>query len=105
MWLLDKNVPIQLVALLQSLGIDSVTVEAKAWEGLTNGELVAAAVTAGISCILTRDRLFGQSAARSLRVHPSLSVVVLRLVQLRAQAFLDAFEQAWFSKPIEPISG
>ena len=44
MWLLDKNLPIQLVGLLQNFGIDALTAEAKDWDGLTNGELVAAAV-------------------------------------------------------------
>jgi|HubBroStandDraft_2_1064218.scaffolds.fasta_scaffold1438133_2 predicted nuclease of predicted toxin-antitoxin system len=64
MWLLDKNVPIQLVGLLADVGIDAVLADAKGWGALKNGELVAAAATDGISCILTRDRLFAESAGR-----------------------------------------
>jgi predicted nuclease of predicted toxin-antitoxin system len=105
MWLLDKNIPVQLVNLLQKFGIEVLTAEAQAWGALTNGELVAAAVTAGISCILTRDRLFARSAAKALRVHAHLSVVVVTLAQLRAPAFLEAFQQAWSLRPIEPIPG
>jgi hypothetical protein len=72
---------------------------------LTNGELVARAAAAGIVCVLTRDRLFAQSAAKALRIHTSSSVVVLTLAQLRAPVFLEAFQQAWSSKPIAPIPG
>lgn len=84
MWLLDKNVPVQLVNLLQKFGIEALTAEAQAWGELTNGELVAAAVTAGISCILTRDRLFALSAEKAMKVHAHLSVVVVTVTQLRA---------------------
>jgi predicted nuclease of predicted toxin-antitoxin system len=105
MWLLDKNVPIQLVDLLRDLGVEAQTAEAKGWGGLTNGELVAATAQAGISCILTRDHLFAQSAAKALKVHTSLSIVVLTLAQLRAPAFLEAFQQAWSLAPIGAIAG
>jgi predicted nuclease of predicted toxin-antitoxin system len=63
MWLLDKNVPVQLCAALREFGVEAVTAESKAWSALTNGDLVAAAVSGGISCIVTRDRLFAKSAA------------------------------------------
>lgn len=105
MWLLDKNVPIQLVDLLRLYGIEAYTAEAKGWGALTNGELVAAAAAARVSCIVTRDNLFAQSAAKALKIHTTLSIVVLKLAQLRAPAFLEAFQQAWSSRPIQLIAG
>jgi predicted nuclease of predicted toxin-antitoxin system len=105
MWLLDKNVPIQLADALSGLGIQAVTAEAEDWGGLTNGDLIAAAAAAGVSCILTRDRLFAQSAAKAFKVHTTLAVVILVLPQLRAQAFLDAFSRAWTEQAIDPRQG
>jgi hypothetical protein len=43
MWLLDKNVPVQLKPLLSEFGIESVTADSQGWGQLTNGKLVAAA--------------------------------------------------------------
>ena len=105
MWLLDKNVPIQLCEALSELGIQAVTAEAKNWGALTNGDLIAAAVAGGISCILTRDRLFAQSASKAFKVHSALAIVLLGLPQLRAQAFLDAFSRAWSEQAIDPRPG
>jgi hypothetical protein len=51
--------------------------------GLTNGILVEAAANAGFNCILTRDRLFGESAARALKRFPGFSVVLVTIPQLR----------------------
>jgi hypothetical protein len=50
---------------------------------LSNGELVSAAVGAGFTCLLTRDQLFGESAARALKTFPSFAVVVVDLPQQR----------------------
>lgn len=105
MWLLDKNVPIQLVGLLGDVGIDAVTADAKGWGALKNGELVAAAAADGISCILTRDRLFVESAGRTLRFHSNLSIVLLTLTQSRAPVFLKAFAEAWSTLPLRAIPG
>jgi predicted nuclease of predicted toxin-antitoxin system len=105
MWLLDKNVPIQLSDALNERGISAVTAEAKDWGALTNGDLIAVAVAAGISCILTRDRLFAQSASKAFKVHTALAVVILVLPQLRAQPFLDAFSWAWAEQAIDPRPG
>jgi predicted nuclease of predicted toxin-antitoxin system len=105
MWLLDKNVPIQLIGLLGELGIEAVTADAKNWGALKNGELVSAAVADGISCIVTRDRLFAESAAKAIRLHASLSIVLLTLTQARAPVFLEAFSAAWSSAPILTVPG
>jgi hypothetical protein len=67
------------------------------WKALRNGELVAAAVHAGFTTILPRDRLFAESASRAWRVFPDLSVVIVTLPQLPSGRYLQAFTTAWFA--------
>jgi len=105
MWLLDVNMPRQLVALLESEGIKTDTAAARGWGNLSNGALLEAAAAAGFRSILTRDRLFGASASRALRRFPEFSVVLVTLPQLRAQRFLEAFQAAWSAAPIVPAPG
>jgi len=105
MWLLDKNVPIQLKTLLSEFGVESVTADSKGWGHLTNGKLVAAAASQGISCILTRDRQFSQSASSALRDHSGICIVLLTLPQLRAAAFLSSFREAWLLDCIREVPG
>jgi len=66
MWLLDVNMPRQLKGLLAELGITAETANAQGWGTLVNGELLEAAASSGFECLLTRDRLFGQSASNHL---------------------------------------
>lgn len=72
MWLLDVNMPKDVVRALGDLGIVAHSAECRGWGGLTNGSLVEAASRAGFHAVLTRDRLFSQSAARSLKLFPSV---------------------------------
>ena len=65
MWLLDVNMPKSLGKLLCGFGIGAECADDRGWGALTNGTLVEAAVTAGFRCILTRDRLFSESASRA----------------------------------------
>ena len=58
--------PRQLKGLLAELGIPTETANARGWGTLDNGELLEAAAVSGFNCLLTRDRLFGESVARSL---------------------------------------
>jgi hypothetical protein len=90
---------------IAGLGIEASTTAARGWRDLANGKLVAAAVAAGFTCILTRDGLFGESAARALKVYPSVAVVVVRLPQMRRHQFLDAFKASWAAAPITPTAG
>jgi predicted nuclease of predicted toxin-antitoxin system len=69
MWLLDANMPVQLVALLKELGIEADCAVARGWNTLNNGSLVSAAVQAKFTALLTRDRLFAESSAQALKVH------------------------------------
>jgi hypothetical protein len=75
------------------------------WDGLTNGEPVTAAVGAGFTAILTRDRQFGESASRALRCFPAFSVVLVTLPQLRGPVFLERFHEEWTRQPVQPIPG
>jgi predicted nuclease of predicted toxin-antitoxin system len=105
MWLLDVNMPKQLMVLLESQGIKTDTAAARGWGNLNNGALLEAAAAAGFRSILTRDRLFGESASRALRRFPEFSIVLITLPQLRAQRFLEAFQAAWSLAPIVPAPG
>lgn len=72
MWLLDANMDAHLVSVLDDFGISCDTAGNRGWKALSNGDLVTAAVAAGFVCLLTRDRFFGESAARALRAFPQL---------------------------------
>jgi len=105
MWLLDANMPVQLVALLGELGIEADSAVARGWNALSNGALVSAAVATEFTALLTRDRLFSESAAQALKVHPEFGIVRITLPQLRPNPFLAAFRAAWQTARIIPAPG
>lgn len=105
MWLLDVNMPRRLTSLLNELGIESATAQSRGWGSLNNGELLGAAAAAGFSWLLTRDRLFGESASRVLKECADFAIVLVSLPQLRERAFLKAFQDAWHEARITPIPG
>jgi hypothetical protein len=105
MWLLDANMPIQLLGLLRELGVEADSAIARGWNTLSNGSLVGVAAEAKFTVLLTRDRLFGESAAGALKTNKEFCIVRIGLRQLRADAFLEAFRSAWNEAPIIPISG
>lgn len=83
MWLLDATMDVHLFALLGELGIRCETASYRGWKALENGALVTVAVGAGFECLLTRDGLFGESAARALKQFPEFAVVVVTLPNSR----------------------
>ena len=95
--------PTALPGVLRSRGIDCDTAASRGWRDLTNGLLPEAAFRAGFRVILTRDRGFGESAARALRLLPELAVVVLTVPQARAAAFVAEVEARWQTRAIEPV--
>lgn len=105
MWLLDANMPVQLVAILKGLGIEADSAVARGWNTLSNGQLLSAAAQAKFTVLLTRDRLFGEAAAGALRAYPDFCVVRVTLAQLRADRFLSAFRTAWQAAQIVPEPG
>ena len=105
MWLLDANVDVHLVPLLQERGIICDTAARRGWKALSNGELVAVAYSEGFRCLLTRDRLFGESAAERLRSYPEFAVVVINLPQQSWPQYRQRFVEAWATSPIRPTPG
>jgi predicted nuclease of predicted toxin-antitoxin system len=105
MWLLDVNLPNGLRSVLLDLGFESHTTVHQGWRNLGNGELSKAAVTAGFRVILTRDRLFGESAAKALQMYPQLCVVILKIPQSKAESYLASFKNHWEKNPILIVSG
>jgi predicted nuclease of predicted toxin-antitoxin system len=83
MWLLDVNMPKDVASLLGEFGIDAHHAASRGWGALTNGVLVETASAQGFVCVLTRDRLFSESAARALRTFPEFSVVLVTIRQVR----------------------
>ena len=105
MWLLDVNLPNGLLKLLQSLGISAETTVHRGWRNLGNGKLAEAAFRNGFTVILTRDRLFGESAGKALKSFPDLAAVILQIPQSKSPVFLQHFEEAWKTAPVEPMAG
>ncbi len=105
MWLLDVNMPKKVGSLLCELGIEAHSADDKGWGSPTNGALVKAAIQAGFLCILTRDRLFSESAARTLKRFPEFCVVLITISQFRGPEFLERFRGAWDRNPIHLVAG
>ena len=97
--------PRAVASFLSSLDIEARSADDKGWGGLTNGALVEAAVQAGFQCVLTRDRLFSESAARTLKGFPAFCVALVTIQQLRGPEFLEQFRRAWERDPIRPTAG
>jgi hypothetical protein len=80
MWLLDANMDVHLASVLTGFKISCDTAGKRGWKALSNGELVGAAVGAGVRCLLTRDQVFGESASRALKLFPQFAVVVVNVL-------------------------
>jgi hypothetical protein len=104
-WLLDANVPVQMVRRLSGYGLVAETTSERGWNSLVNGKLLEAAATNGFAAILTRDRLFGESASKARKKYSQIGIVILTLPQLRAAEFDAAFVAAWSRRSIKPEPG
>src|SRR5208282_3354112 len=105
MWLLDANMDVHLAPVLTDFGIRCDTAANRGWKALSDGDLVRAAADAGYRCLLTRDRLFGESASRALKLFPQFAVVLVNLQQQPWPKYRDQFILLWSRKPIEPVPG
>lgn len=105
MWLLDHNLPIQLLGCLQNLNVSCDSTVNRGWQELENGKLVSKAVEAGFTCILTKDRLFSQSAANALSEYTDMAIVLIKLAQCRGFQYVENFKDAWNVDPITPQKG
>ena len=81
MWLLDANVDVHLADMLKQWGIPCDTAANRGWKAVSNGELVARAFAGCFRCLLTRDHLFGESAAQAMRSFAEFGIVVITLPQ------------------------
>jgi len=104
-WLLDVNIPKAVASVLAEVGIEAHHATSRGWGDLKNGALVETASLHGFGCVLTRDKLFGESAARALKHFPEFSVVLVTISQARGPEFLQLFRQAWEKDPINPVPG
>lgn len=105
MLLLDHNLPHQLRELLAGYGLQAESTVYRGWERLKNGDLVAAAHSAGFTAILTRDVKFAQSTAKALLTFPTMAIVIIRLPQRSWRLYQAAFREAWTVTPITPSPG
>src|SRR5260221_4905660 len=105
MWLLDANMDVHLYSLLRELGISAESAAFRGWKALENGQLVTAAVAAGFECLLTRDGLFGESAAKALKEFSTFAVVVVTVPQQPWPKYKESFLRHWQADPICPLAG
>jgi hypothetical protein len=105
MWLLDANMDVHVLGLLAELGISCESAIHRGWRNLANGDLVSAASQVGFTCLLTHDRLFGESAGASLKAAPNFSIVVVRLSQRPWREYIQQFREAWSRERIVPTAG
>jgi len=105
MWLLDANMDVHLLSLLHEFGIRCEAATRRGWGSLSNGELIAAAVEAGFTCVLTHDRTFAGSSSVMLKQNPGFSIVVIRLYQRPWRDYIEQFRVAWDKQPIVPVPG
>ena len=91
--------------MLADFGIEAQHAASLGWGALKNGVLVETASSQGFACVLTRDRLFGESAARALKSFPQFAVVLITISQVRGPEFLQRFRLAWENTPIRPVPG
>jgi len=105
MWLLDVNIDRNVLEFLSRNGIVSDTARNRGWQTLANGSLVAEAAAKGFQCLLTRDRKFGEAAAKALRIRPGFSVVLITLPQAKKSEYMVQFSEAWDHANIQPQPG
>src|ERR1700683_1288301 len=104
MWLLDANRDVHLLSVLRDFGIPCDAAGSRGWKALSNGDLVTAAVSAGFSCLITRDQLFGESASRALKSFPQFAVVVVNIQRQPWRQYRELFTRRWAERPIVPAS-
>ena len=105
MWLLDHNLPHQLVPLLKSMNIDCKTAYDQGWHELQNGKLLSAASLAGFTCILTKDVFFAKSADQEMIKFSKIAIVLITIPQYKGKKYTEQFLKHWQDSPIYPIQG
>ncbi len=105
MWLLDKNVPRQVMAFLRSVGIDSKHAGDIGWGALRNGVLTKTAYEAGYRVLVTHDLDFDRDAAKELAGRKDFAVVKILLDTPGKHAYLALLDKYWLLEQIVPKFG
>ena len=105
MWLLDENLPLKLSELLTINKIPNDTVVNRGWSNFTNGELLKLAVENNFTVILTKDKLFAEAAAKSIKKYPGCAIVRVMLPQMKEKEYLQLFQETLEKNPIAPVPG
>ena len=105
MWLLDVNIDLSIIPELVSLGYKAESSIHLGWRELRNGNLLQKAIENNYEVLLTRDKLFYESAAKAFKKNPNFAIVLMNLPQAKSSVYLEKFREAWKHKPIQPIAG
>ena len=105
MWLLDVNIDLGVKEFLITQGISCRTSQEQGWQKLTNGELVRNAFEAQFRVLVTRDKLFNESATTTLRRFSEFAVVLFTMRQQRQSEYMRVFAEQWSQNPIQPVTG
>jgi hypothetical protein len=105
MWLLDKNVPRQMMGFLRSLGLDAHHAGDLGWGALRNGVLTRTAYDAGYRVLITHDQDFDRDAAKELEWRSDFCVVKILLDTPGKHAYVELLEKYWSREAIIPRFG
>jgi hypothetical protein len=59
----------------------------------------------GFTSLLTRDRLFKDSAAKAFKQHPHFSIILIAIPQAKFDVYNELFAKYWHLAPITPRPG
>ena len=105
MWLLDKNVPIQMVAFLRDRNIEAKHAGDLEWGALRNGVLTKTAYEAGYRVLVTHDLDFDRDAAKELAIRSDFAVVKILLDTPGKSAYVALLGKYWPREPMIPTFG
>jgi predicted nuclease of predicted toxin-antitoxin system len=87
--LLDENVPVDILPVLHSLGIDAESVNFIGWKSLQNGELIMRA-RQQFDLLFTRDKDFDEEYLAK-HITETFGIVLLAIPQQPGPAYAAAF--------------
>ena len=105
MWLLDQNVPRQMVTFLENYGIIAKHAGDLGWSALRNGVLTRTAYDNNFRVLVTHDLAFDRDAAKELLVLSDFAVVKILLDTPGKIAYLALLAKYWTKEPIIPVFG
>ena len=91
--LLDENVPVDILPVLRSAGIEAESVNFIGWKRLQNGELIVRAKEK-FNLLLTRDKDFDEEHLTK-HITANFGIVLLAIPQQAGPAYAAAFARVW----------